>query len=380
MAKKKEVTAPVKIPTLGAESTRAFAALLNKTKTALKDVIVKPDTNLLIKKVVLGSPKLNYLFSGFSYNRIHQFQGPESGGKSSICCYIAGQLQKIFPEKPVVLYIDFERTFDPTYAQRLGLDVSEDKFVLIHAENAETAFTLAEEFLRTNAVCCIIFDSDATAPTAAQFQDEVGKASFGGLARLASDELKRLNIMLNKYNANLLWISQERDSMEMYGDPNKATGGKAIRFFASTRNRVRRKEVIYNGNDQVGIVMAVSNKKNKTGIPWREVELHLYFDGGFKTDDEYVEFFKIYGLIQQAGAYYKSEKYGFSCQGMDALVAYMKANPTIYDELKKEVDNLQLIKTDADKDVAPDDEAAEAEDEEDLSDELEDSPPEISTL
>ena len=137
--------------------------------------------------------------------------------------------------------------------------------------------------------------------------------------------------------------------MAMFGDPLKASGGSAIRFFASTRNRVRKTETLTKNGIDIGIHIKVRNLKNKTGVPWREADMDMYFDGGFQTDSEYSEFIIKYGLVTQAGAYYKSEKYGFSLCGKDALVEWLTAHPTEYGEFKAEVDKLQLIKTDLDK-------------------------------
>ena len=78
----------------------SLKALKLATNKALKDYnhgIVKADSNTLTHKIVFDSPQLTYMFSGFSYDRIHQFFGCESGGKSSVSTYIAAQLQKKMP-------------------------------------------------------------------------------------------------------------------------------------------------------------------------------------------------------------------------------------------------------------------------------------------
>ena len=126
--------------------------------------VVKADSNTLVHKIVFDSPQLTYMFGGFSYDRIHQNFGPESSGKSSLYTYIAGQLQKKMPreierlaqeaeksgdkekatkirtdfaDKQVVIYLDYERTFDPAYAEALGLNTDDDHFILIQADSLE---------------------------------------------------------------------------------------------------------------------------------------------------------------------------------------------------------------------------------------------------
>ena len=157
----------------------AFKKMTAKVDETFTKGRVDSSSANLIKKITFASPQLTYLFSGFSYDRIHQFQGPESSGKSTLAAYVAAQLQEKLPEiipgKQIVVWIDFERTFDPDYAQNLGLNIDEDHFVLLRPDDMEDAFAQAEMFIKTNAVACVIFDSDAAAPTKSQVESEYGK-------------------------------------------------------------------------------------------------------------------------------------------------------------------------------------------------------------
>lgn len=53
-----------------------IAALQEKTKKDYEHGIVSADANTLIHKICFDSPQLTYMFSGFSYDRIHQCFGP----------------------------------------------------------------------------------------------------------------------------------------------------------------------------------------------------------------------------------------------------------------------------------------------------------------
>lgn len=68
------------------------------------------------------------------------------------------------------------------------------------------------------------------------------------------------------------------------------TGGYALKYVASTLNRVRKIENLTEGSKIVGIHMQVRNYKNKTGIPFRECEMDLYYKGGFDSTGEFVDF------------------------------------------------------------------------------------------
>ena len=68
------------------------------------------------------------------------------------------------------------------------------------------------------------------------------------------------------------------------------TGGYSLKYTASTLNRVRKIENLTEGSKIVGIHMQVRNYKNKTGIPFRECEMDLYYKGGFDSTGEFVDF------------------------------------------------------------------------------------------
>lgn len=191
----------------------------NKTMAALtkkfgeKTVIANVAEANLTKSVLFDGPLLNYVLGGkFVTGRIMQLFGPESSGKSTISTYIGGQLQKKCPDQPFVVYLDYERTFDPAFAQRLGLNIDENHFKLFQPDVMEDGFEIAEELIKTGLVNLVIFDSEAAAPTRKQADSEYGQADFGIAALQMTKGLKKLNIQLAKYNTSMIIISQERDN------------------------------------------------------------------------------------------------------------------------------------------------------------------------
>src|SRR5574344_302547 len=287
---------------------KALANLTKKfdEKTLIKDV---QHANLA-KYVTFDSPLLTYVMGGkFVTGRIMQLFGKESGGKSTISTYIGGQLQKKMPEQPIVVYLDFERTFDPSFANRLGLNTDDDHFLLVQPDVMEDGFEIAEELVKSGKVCLIIFDSEAAAPTRKQADSEYGQADFGIAALQMSKGLKKLNIQLAKFNTSMIIISQERDNQQLLSHEIISTGGRALKFFASTRNRVTKVDTIEQNGETIGIKMKIRNYKNKTGVMFREAEMILKFDTGFDTDAEYCDFFIKLGLFKQGGAWYSNEKY-----------------------------------------------------------------------
>lgn len=154
--------------------------VIAKLSKTYSDSIRNIDVAGVIERHFLSSPQLNFLFGGgFPVGRIIQLHGPESGGKSTLSTYIAGEIQKRSHHN-VVIYVDFERTFEKTFAEKLGMNVrpiSEGgKLIFLRPMNGEEAFTMVEELIKTNEIGLVIWDSDTTTPSAAQVSDEYGKA------------------------------------------------------------------------------------------------------------------------------------------------------------------------------------------------------------
>ena len=339
-----------------------------------KHGVVEADANTLIHKIILDSPQLTRLFAGFSYDRIHQSFGPESSGKSTVYTYIAGQLQTKMPkeiermakyyedvkkdakkaakfredyeDKQVVAYLDFEGTFDPNFAQRLGLNIDDDHFVLIQADTLEDGFSMLEPMVKSGSICCVIFDSDAAACSNLDLESEFGSTGFNGAKDAAALAMvyKKYNVLARNYLTPMLVVSQERDNMNVMAKLPSTTGGKAIRFYASTRNRITKLDTIKNkdGKD-AGIKLRVRNYKNKTGTPWRDAELTLWFDTGIDSNLEYIDYIIEFELIEvKGGGNFAWPAKEMKCRGRDNLIDWLLAHPAEYDELKAKVNELLL--------------------------------------
>lgn len=126
------------------------------------------------------------------------------------------------------------------------------------------------------------------------------------------------------------------------------TGGYALKYVASTLNRVRKIENLTEGTKIIGIHMMVKNMKNKTGMPFRECEMDLYYQGGFDSTGEFIDFIadfsddpRLSPLITYSGGYYKSQALGQTYHGKAALqAAIADGSFTIWDEVKEKIQEI----------------------------------------
>lgn len=331
-------------------------------------------------KIQFDAPRLTWAYGGaFKLNAIHRFNGKESGGKTTLCTYIAGQCQKRKFEaegnykNAHVCIIDNERTFDVIRAQDLGLILNDPETgkPLVHVLRnlyVEDQCVAWEQIVASGRICCTIYDSDAAAINKSEFDNEVGKANFGAGAKANGTVIKRMNYFVDTYKTPLLWISQERAAIEMMAHLPSVTGGYAVNFYPSTRFRVTPKDQITRSGEIVGITMKIKNYKNKTGIPFRECLLDVYFRDGedFKSgidgEGQYIDMLVELGEITQHGAWYyyhegKEDMQRF--QGMAGTRTWFKEHPDEFAKAKKVVNDLMAQHSALDSSTVEVDEDAE---------------------
>lgn len=337
----------------------------DKISKSLSPSIIADAETYSVPRIKLSSPRLNYLYGGgVAIGRIHRLIGPESGGKSTVATLMGVDVQHQ-KDHNVVVYLDFERSFDPDHAIDLGLDIrdarthEDGKFVWLKPDNIEDGAAALEELLKTDMIGLVIFDSEAMAAPRGVIDGEFNKADFGSQAKAMKNFCVRFTPLLDNYKAAMIVISQERANQQMMSHAIVYSGGYALKYAASTLFRVRRVEYLTDekGNS-VGIHMFVKNMKNKTGVPNRECDLNLYFKGGLDSDGEYIDFVKDLGgesekldeLMIYSGGYYKSKKWNLSLHGRGAFVDWTKEpeNAEKFSELKAVINDLLagVLKTD----------------------------------
>lgn len=316
-----------------------------------------------IKRIVMSSPKLNYIFGGgFPVGRIVEFFGPESGGKSVVSSYIGGQIQNRMDGRKnnKVMYVDMEYTFEKNYARTAGLNLSTDLFSFIQPLNGEEGFTIVEDFVQTGEYGLIIWDSIATTPSSSVMVDEYGKASFGGTAKVFAEGLKKLNPYLARNETSLILINQIRAKIGgMSYDKEQTTGGYAPKFYASWRGKVSKVDDIMDKTEVIGNTIKVRNVKSKIGFPKRSAVLDLYYGTGFNPEAEYIDFIIDLGLVTKKGSWLSQDVWGYKGQGKPSLLEFLQNHKDIFEKCKQEVNDLFSKHSMLDDNEAPDPEAEE---------------------
>ena len=170
--------------------------------------------NEAIERFPSGSIALDVsLGGGIPLGRVIELYGFESSGKSLIATKAMAEVQKL---NGVAALIDFEMSFDPSFARKLGLNP--DELIISQPETMEDGLTVVESLAESNGVDLIVVDSVAAMVPKAEFEAEVGKQTMALQARVLSPFLRKLIGICAKTGCTVIAINQLRDNVGvMYG-------------------------------------------------------------------------------------------------------------------------------------------------------------------
>ncbi len=272
---------------------------------------------------------------GIPKGRILEIYGGESNGKSTLACYLGGQIQK---QDGVVAYIDVEQSLDAGYAKTLGLDIS--KCIFCQPESGEHAMDIAIALAESEKVDLIIVDSVAALIPKSELEGEMSDQQMGAQARLMGKALRKITPILGKTKTTILFLNQNRMKIGvLYGDPTTQPGGLALKFYTSIRLEVRRTEWIEEGTGdnkiRLGMVFSIKATKNKVGIPYKKREVKVIFGKGLQVEEEFIDFALEYQVIERRGTWYFYNENRIA-QGKDNVIEHLKNNAELFEKIKKE--------------------------------------------
>src|SRR3989475_11891645 len=199
---------------------------------ALRQIEVIP-TGALAVDLALG-------VGGIPRGRVVEIFGPESSGKTTLMLHVIANAQK---GGGLAAFIDAEHALDPAYAKRLGGTLED--LLVSQPDSGEEALTICETLARSNALDVIVIDSVAALVPKAELEGEMGMATMGMQARLMSQALRKLTALLSKSKTTCIFTNQLREKVGvMFGNPETTPGGKALKFYASVRIDIRRKDAL----------------------------------------------------------------------------------------------------------------------------------------
>lgn len=276
---------------------------------------------------------------GIPRGRVVEIFGPESSGKTTVMLHVIANAQK---NGGLAAFIDAEHALDPAYAKRLGVNL--DDLLVSQPDSGEEALSICETLARSNAIDVIVIDSVAALVPKAELEGEMGMATMGMQARLMSQALRKLTAILAKAKTTCVFTNQMREKVGvMFGNPETTPGGKALKFYASVRIDIRRKDTLKDAaGNAVGNHVKVKIVKNKVAPPFTEAEFDIVYNQGINKEGSILDVGIDCGAVEKKGAWLQFEG-ELICQGKDAAQKTLLEKP----ELSRKIVNSIMAKRNA---------------------------------
>lgn len=331
MAKKKEVDE------MQNDKRKALEAALTKIEKDFgKGAVMKLGDNaeMDVEVIPTGSISLDRALGvgGIPRGRITEIYGPESGGKTTLALHIVAEAQK---RGGIAGFIDAEHALDPRYAESIGVDI--ENLYVSQPDDGEQALEICETMVRSGAIDIIVIDSVAALVPRKELEGDMGDATVGAQARLMSQGLRKLTAIVSKTKCSIIFINQIREKIGVfYGPSETTTGGRALKFYASVRLDIRRKETLKAAGEVSGNRVKVKVVKNKVAPPFRECEFDIIFGKGISAVNDVIDNAVELGIMQKSGAWYSYNGVKIG-QGKDNTRVYLENHVDELNEIEQQV-------------------------------------------
>ena len=274
----------------------------------------------------------------YAKGRIVEIYGPESSGKTTLTLHAIAEIQKA---GGTAAFIDAEHALDPRYAESVGVNTKE--LIISQPDYGEQALEIVEKLVNSWAVDLIIVDSVAALTPRAEIEWDMGDSHMWLQARLMSQALRKITWAINKTKCTVIFINQIRMKIwVMFWSPETTTGWNALKFYASQRLDIRRKDKIESGTGMDKEVnwnrTRVKVIKNKIAPPFREAEFDVMYNEGISKVWEIIDIGTSLEIIKKAGAFYSYWETKL-WQGRENAKNFLKGNPEIANEIEEIVRN-----------------------------------------
>ena len=245
---------------------------------------------------------------GLPKGRLIQYYGAAGCGKTLMAMIAIVEAQRQDPTAQQ-MFIDAEQTFDPNWAEILGVDTSR----VIHVEgdtaaNGRKCFEMLlgvpKEDAKTHIlkgkskpglldniaagefnINLIVLDSLGSIVPPGEDTSAVGKMNMALLARFLTTTFRKLTLELNKAQVPFIIINHMKDNMDPYGADHTFSGGNTYSHTLSANvyfEAVQRKDamILDEKENKIGHPLRATIEKSKFG-PWpRKCEFKVNFGVG----------------------------------------------------------------------------------------------------
>lgn len=295
----------------------------------------------------LGNASLNYRVTGdinrgICNKRTFLLWGESGTGKSFLATTIAKNVQD---QGYVILYLDSESSMSEAYMEKIGIDLSPEKFVPIDVstieEVTETLAAIFQEFDKDDKFI-IVIDSLAgllTEKEEDEFNKGTSKGDMGQFSKKLKLLVKNINKKISDFDAYCVMVTHAYQNQDMLNGEGKwiCTGGKGFQFFPSFSVKLEKSRLKEGTENIAGVRIRCEVNKTRFTSPMGKCVLHVPYSTGIEFNDGLLEILEEEGTVKRTGGWYSYERDGetikFQKSRLDEHVEYL------IEENKKQQEN-----------------------------------------
>jgi recombination protein RecA len=276
-------------------------------------------------------------FMGIPFGRISELWGRKDSGKTTLCNLVIANAQRM---GRVTAFFDFEHSYDPDYAQALGVDI--DKLIFGQYTELEQGWAVVESLIRTTRGAVIVIDSIAAMTPKKEIEGEPGDFHVGLHPRLLAQAMRRNMGAVRRSDCALLVTNQVRHKIgaSKYENPDTQAGGEALLHALSLKIDLypssKQKD---DDEDTVAREIIASIPHSKIAKPYGKARYTLEFGKGIDMLRDLTDLGPTLGVIKQKGAYfyYPPDAEKNVAQGEAKLRQWLEDNPGTAEEIKQRI-------------------------------------------
>ena len=291
------------------------------------------------------------LLGGIPRSQITLIYGKEGSGKSTLAQKVAGQAQRIMPDKTVG-YVDIEGTFDPTWGACHGVD--NDKLVVVQPHTGEQALDIAETLIHASDISLVVIDSLASLTPFKEIERSVEDDLPGLQARMLGKYIRKCTMAVVRARAAgskvaIIWINQWRFKIGVSrGDPRVLPGGMAQHYAAFVKIEIYNKEIPGKDANDFDTVDYNDHSfkigKSKIGVALRSGEFTMIRNPDHPMGQGFIDegrtvatWAKKLGVITGSGGGYHIRDVDESFRKLDDITAWFYSDLERFDAFKRVV-------------------------------------------
>lgn len=268
--------------------------------------------------------------------RIVEIYWPESSGKTTLALHAIAEVQKTWW---TCAFIDAEHALDPEYASKIWVNI--DELLISQPDYGEQALEIVDALSRSWAIDLIIVDSVAALVPKAEIEWSMWDSHMWLQARLMSQALRKITWVVSKSDCTVIFINQIRMKIwVMFWSPETTTWGNALKFYASQRLDIRRKDKIESGSwddkETTWNKVKVKVIKNKIAPPFKECEIDVLFNEWISRIWEIIDIWTERWIIKKSWAFYSYWEIKL-WQWRENTKEFLKENPNISNEIETKI-------------------------------------------